>query len=84
MKSEHFKITGMSCSACSARVDNCVRRLPGVQAVEVNLLTGSMCATFDETRQDASAIIAAVKAAGYGAAPAGKAESPTTAKLETN
>ncbi|MBQ3239583.1 MAG: heavy metal translocating P-type ATPase [Akkermansia sp.] len=78
MKSEHFKITGMSCSACSARVDNCVRRLPGVQAVEVNLLTGSMCATFDETRQDASDIIAAVKAAGYGAAPAGKAESPTT------
>ncbi len=78
MKSKLFKVTGMSCSACSARVDSCVRRLPGVQKAEVNLLTGSMCVTFDESRQNEAGIIAAVTAAGYEASLQDKRESPTT------
>lgn len=57
----------MSCSACSARVDKCVRTLPGVRKVEVNLLTGSMTALFDESRLREDHIIAAVENAGYGA-----------------
>ena len=67
MKKAHFRITGMSCSACSARVDKCVRTLPGVRKVEVNLLTGSMTALFDESRLREDHIIAAVENAGYGA-----------------
>lgn len=82
MKSESFRIMGMSCSACSARIESCVRRLPGMQKVEVNLLTGSMSATFDETQQDAAGIIAAVTAAGYGATLQTKRES-TTKQRET-
>ncbi len=80
MKRAHFRVTGMSCSACSARVDRCVRALPGVQAVEVNLLTGSMVAEFDEARQSGDSIIAAVEAAGYGAALQEKSLPPDTRK----
>lgn len=80
MKKAHFRVTGMSCSACSARVDRCVRVLPGVQAVEVNLLTGSMVAEFDESQQSADCIIAAVVAAGYGAELQKNAPAPDTRK----
>ncbi|MBE6410693.1 MAG: heavy metal translocating P-type ATPase [Akkermansiaceae bacterium] len=80
MKKAHFRVTGMSCSACSARVDRCVRVLPGVQAVEVNLLTGSMVAEFDESQQSAGCIIAAVEAAGYGAELQKNAPAPDTRK----
>ena len=80
MKRAHFRVTGMSCSACSARVDRSVRSLPGVQAVEVNLLTGSMVAEFDEARQSGDSIIAAVEAAGYGAALQEKSLPPDTRK----
>lgn len=78
MKQERFNVTGMSCSACSARVDGCVRKLPGVQRAEVNLLTGSMSVVYDETQQNAESIISAVTAAGYGAALQQKGDSPTT------
>ncbi len=63
-----FSVTGMSCSACSARVERAVGKLPGVHRVQVNLLTGSMQADFDPQQQTAAGIIAAVEAAGYGAA----------------
>ena len=39
---ERFRVTGMSCAACSARVEKVVSALPGVETVSVNLLTGSM------------------------------------------
>ncbi len=68
MKKVHFSVTGMSCSACSARVDKCVRSLPGVCEVEVNLLTGSMVADFDDARLKEDDIISAIVTAGYGAA----------------
>ena len=42
MKKEQFDITGMTCSACSSRVEGCVVKLPGVKEVSVNLLKNSM------------------------------------------
>ena len=67
MREEQFKVTGMSCSACSARVERAVAVLPGVQSVQVNLLTGSMRVQFSVEQSEAT-IISAVEAAGYGAA----------------
>lgn len=68
MKSLRFQVTGMSCAACSARVEQAVRRVDGVRGVQVNLLTRSMVLVAEEDR--ISAIIAAVAAAGYGASVA--------------
>lgn len=69
MKTEDFIVSGMSCSACSARVEQCVRQLQGSHKVEVNLLTGSMRVKYNEEKLTAEAIMAAVTKAGYGAAP---------------
>lgn len=74
-----FTVTGMNCSACSAWVERCVRALHGVRQVQVNLLTKSMAVEWDESLLDADAIIAAVCAAGYGAAPAGEPAAPADA-----
>lgn len=65
-----FTVTGMSCAACSARVEHCVQALHGVGSVQVNLLTHSMQVEWDEGVLSAADICAAVAAAGYGAAPA--------------
>lgn len=70
---EKYTITGMTCSACSARVDKCVRKLDGVKDVNVNLLTNSMSVVYDEAILQDSAIVSAVTEAGYGAFP----EKPT-------
>ena len=67
-----YNVTGMSCAACSARVEKAVRNVDGVTECTVNLLTNSMGVEGNATEQ---AIIAAVEAAGYGASPAGQAES---------
>ncbi len=66
---EKYNVTGMTCSACSARVDKCVRKLDGVKDVNVNLLTNSMNVIYDENVIQGSAIVSAVVAAGYGASP---------------
>ena len=66
---EKYRVTGMTCSACSARVDKCVRKLTGVQDVSVNLLTNSMSVIYDEAVLSADDIVRAVTDAGYGAAP---------------
>ncbi len=68
MKKEMFDVTGMSCAACSARVEKAVGRLPGVQKVAVNLLKNSMVVDFDEAALNTQNIIDAVTEAGYGAA----------------
>ncbi len=73
-----FNVTGMSCAACSARVEKAVSSLPGVDTCSVSLLTNSMGV---EGSADPSAIIAAVEAAGYGASPKG-AEVQSTAMEE--
>ncbi len=62
---KQYAVTGMSCAACSARVEKAVSKVPGVTACSVSLLTNSM--GVDGTAE-AKEIIAAVQAAGYGAA----------------
>ena len=63
---EQFNVTGMSCAACSARVEKAVKKVPGVTSCSVSLLTNSMGV---EGTASASAIIKAVQDAGYGASP---------------
>ena len=63
---EQYQVTGMSCAACSARVEKAVSKLPGVQSCSVSLLTNSMGV---EGTASAAEVIAAVEAAGYGASP---------------
>ena len=70
MKEQGFIVTGMSCAACSARVEKVVGSLNGVSQVQVNLLTRSMRVTYDEALQNEQNIIAAVEHAGYGASTA--------------
>ena len=64
---EKFDVTGMTCSACSSRVEKCVRGLDGMTDVTVNLLTNSMQVEFDDTKLSTDEIISAVTQAGYGA-----------------
>lgn len=66
---EKFKVTGMTCSACSSRVEKTVGKLEGAEEVSVNLLTGTMQVTYDENKLDSSGIVSAVEKAGYGAFP---------------
>ena len=61
---EQYSVTGMSCAACSARVEKAVSKVPGVTACSVSLLTNSMGV---EGTADTGAVIAAVQEAGYGA-----------------
>ncbi len=61
---EQYSVTGMSCAACSARVEKSVKKVPGVNTCSVNLLTNSMGI---EGTAKPEEIIAAVEAAGYGA-----------------
>ena len=65
---EQYNVTGMSCAACSARVEKAVTALENVTECSVNLLTNSMTVTGTATEQE---IIAAVTAAGYGASKKG-------------
>lgn len=67
MKKEQFNVTGMTCAACSARVEKAVGKLPGVDKIAVNLLKNSMVVEYDETALDTQKIIGAVTEAGYGA-----------------
>ena len=63
---EQYNVTGMSCAACSARVEKAVGKVPGVTACSVSLLTNSMGV---EGTASSAAIIQAVQEAGYGASP---------------
>ena len=77
---EQYQVTGMSCAACSARVEKAVSKVPGVTGCSVSLLTNSMGV---EGSADPSAVIAAVEQAGYGASVKGTAEAaPTPAAQE--
>jgi len=68
---QKFNVSGMTCSACSSRVEKSVAKLDGVKAVSVNLLTNSMQVDFEEQRISEKDIIYSVEHAGYGAALAG-------------
>ena len=61
-----FTVTGMTCAACSARVEKVTKAVPGVAEAEVNLLAGSMQVEAENT-DTAAAIIKAVQDAGYNA-----------------
>ena len=65
-----FTVTGMTCAACSARVEKVTREIEGVQKAEVNLLGGTMTVEA-ENAAVAEKIVTAVTKAGYGAAPKG-------------
>ena len=65
---KQYNVTGMSCAACSARVEKAVNAVPGVEACSVSLLTNSMGV---EGTADEQSVIAAVEAAGYGASAKG-------------
>ena len=73
---KQYNVTGMSCAACSARVEKAVSAVPGVEACSVSLLTNSMGV---EGTADERSIIAAVEAAGYGASPKGAERSAPSA-----
>ena len=79
MKKEKFDVTGMTCSACSSRVEKCVSKLSGAEKVSVNLLTNSMQVEYDENVLREGQIIEAVVKAGYGASVQGAG----TTKRET-
>ncbi len=81
MTKENFDVTGMSCSACSARVERAVGKLVGADNVSVNLLTNSMQVKFDDAKISVAQIVDAVINAGYGASP--KKISATQIKTST-
>ena len=76
---EQYTVTGMSCAACSARVEKAVSAVPGVTSCSVSLLTNSMGV---EGTASAEAVVSAVQAAGYGASLKGAPSAPTAAAQE--
>ena len=66
MIKENYNVTGMTCSACSSRVEKAVAKIVGAENVNVNLLTNSMQVKRDE-KISTKQIISAVEIAGYGA-----------------
>ena len=72
---EQYNVTGMSCAACSARVEKAVKKVPGVTSCSVSLLTNSMGV---EGTASPSAILSAVQEAGYGASPKNASASKTS------
>ena len=69
MSKQKFDVTGMTCAACSARVEKVTGEVPGVQKAVVNLLKNSMEVDYDGDPATIAAISAAVDKAGYGAIP---------------
>ena len=67
MKKVKFNIQGMTCSSCSAHVENAVKKLDGIQKASVNLLSNNMEVEYDEKILNNNKIIEAVTQAGYGA-----------------
>ena len=76
---QQYNVTGMSCAACSARVEKAVSTVPGVTGCAVSLLTNSMGV---EGTADEAAVIAAVERAGYGASPKGREREQSASEAE--
>lgn len=79
---KNFDVTGMTCSACSNRVEKAVAGVPGVEDVSVNLLKNSMTVNYDETKTGLEQIIQAVTNAGYGANEKQAAGSPAAKSVD--
>ena len=71
---EKFVVTGMTCAACAAHVEKAANSLDGLDSAAVNLMLGTLVCSYDADRVSPQAIITAVEAAGYGAAPADDAK----------
>lgn len=80
MKHEQYNVTGMTCAACSSRVEKSVKSLSGVNGVSVNLLKNSMVVDYDDNALGSKDIIEAVVNAGYGAAVQSDEKGKGTAK----
>ena len=83
---ERYNVTGMTCAACSSRVQKSVSSLPGVQDCNVNLLKNSMVVTYDTAAVNSGQIIGAVEKAGYGASlqqAKGKASAQSVSPVDT-
>ncbi len=80
MKKLSFDITGMTCAACSARVERATESIDGVENVAVNLLKNSMTCEINEDKISVESIISAIEKAGYGASVKG-ADKPRTADV---
>ena len=74
---EQYKITGMSCAACQVHVEKAVQKIPGVNSVNVSLLTNSMAV---DGTASSDQIVNAVKNAGYGAIPFSKKTEETDSR----
>ncbi|MGQ0635062.1 MAG: heavy metal translocating P-type ATPase [Planctomycetaceae bacterium] len=75
-RSSLFRIEGMHCASCVARIEKAISAVPGVDAASVNLATREARVTFDPARADVNRIRHAVEAIGYGAQPAGVTAEP--------
>ena len=84
MRKELLDITGMSCSACSSRIEKVVGRMEGVQEIAVNLLTNKAQVSFDEAKLDTTAIIARIEKLGFGAAVHQATARATTPTKQSN
>ena len=82
MQKQKYDVMGMTCSACSAHVEKCVRQVPGVTNVTVNLLTNSMVVESQKPIMP-SVIMKAVHDGGYEAAPSGAAGQTAQSRQET-
>ena len=67
LRKESFKITGMSCAACSARIEKKLNKTDGIQTAAVNLATNKASVTYDSAKIKLSDIIKAIEGIGYGA-----------------
>lgn len=82
MKKELLDITGMSCSACSSRIEKVVNKMQGVEQINVNLLTNNAHITFDESIVDEAAIIARIEKLGFGASVHAQSKAAAPVKHE--
>ena len=78
---KQYSVTGMSCAACSARVEKAVSKVPCVTACSVSLLTNSMGVEGDVNPMD---IISAVENAGYGASVKGSDAAPAAGTIKSD
>ena len=81
---QKYDVTGMSCAACSARIEKVVGKLEGVRTVTVNLLMNNMTVDFDENLLNHDKIIQSVINAGYGASLPREENAPQTAEKTAN
>ena len=72
VRNEVFKVEGMTCASCSAAVERMTKKLPGVSASQVNLLTGTLNISYDEAQVTPDQIMQKVEKAGFSASPMGE------------